>query len=71
MGWYSSKGKGILGVNLKHPTVTNGDGDALFPNYFGQDLFSMRCDANRDVKQLKVRPTGMIAGERRRSGLCH
>ena len=22
----------VLGVNLERPTVTNGDGDALFPN---------------------------------------
>jgi len=36
-----------MGVNLGHPIVTNGDfvayyseSDALFPNYFGQDLFS-------------------------------
>ena len=27
-------------VNLGRPIVTNGDGDALFPNYFGKDLFS-------------------------------
>jgi len=30
----------ILGVNLGHPIVTNGDFVTwLFPNYFGQDLF--------------------------------
>jgi len=29
----------VLGVNLGHPIVTNGDGDALFPYYFGEDLF--------------------------------
>ena len=28
----------VLGVNVGHPIVTNGDGDALFPNYFGEDL---------------------------------
>jgi len=31
----------VLGVNLGHPIVTNGDGDALFPNYFGEDLFNL------------------------------
>jgi len=30
----------VLGVNLGHPIVTNGDFAMwLFPNYFGQDLF--------------------------------
>jgi len=29
-----------LGVNLGRPVVTNGNGDALFPNYFGEDLFT-------------------------------
>jgi len=34
------KGKGtVLGVNLGCPIVTIGDGDALFPNYFGENLF--------------------------------
>jgi len=29
----------VLGVNLGHPIVTNGDfATRLFPNYFGQDL---------------------------------
>jgi len=38
------EGKGSLGVNLGHPIVTNGDGDALFPNYFGKDLLKVvRC----------------------------
>jgi len=37
----------VLGVNFGHAIVTNGDfvvylceSDALFPNYFGKDLFS-------------------------------
>jgi len=25
----------VLGVNFKRPIATNGDGDVLFPNYFG------------------------------------
>jgi len=25
----------VLGVHLRQPFVTNWDGDALFPNYFG------------------------------------
>jgi len=29
----------VLGLNLGLPIVTNVDGDALFPNYFGEDLF--------------------------------
>ena len=29
----------VWGVNLGRPIATNGDGDALFPNYFGEDLF--------------------------------
>ena len=29
----------VLGVNLGHPIVTIGDGDALFANYFGEILF--------------------------------
>jgi len=30
----------VLGVNLGHPIVTNGDFvTRLFQNYFGQDLF--------------------------------
>jgi len=35
------KDKGaVLGVNLGHPIVVNGDFVTwLFPNYFGQDLF--------------------------------
>jgi len=28
----------VLWVNLGRPIVTNGDGDALFQNYFGKDL---------------------------------
>ena len=32
-------GGGSFGVNLARPIVTNGDGDALFPNYFAGDLF--------------------------------
>ena len=33
------KGEGaVLGANLGHPIVTNGDGDALFPNYFAGGL---------------------------------
>ena len=34
-----------LGVNLGRPIVTSGDGDALFPNYFGEDfVFESECD---------------------------
>ena len=28
----------VFWVNLGHPIVTNGEGDVLFPNYFGEDL---------------------------------
>jgi len=27
----------VLGVNLRRPIVISGDGDALFPNYFGEE----------------------------------
>jgi len=30
----------VLGVNVGHTVVTNGKGDALFPDYFGKDLFT-------------------------------
>jgi len=30
------RGSGILGVNVGHSTVSNGDDDMLFPNYFGE-----------------------------------
>jgi len=30
----------VLGVSVGRPIVTNGDGDALLPNYFGEDLFN-------------------------------
>jgi len=29
------RGRGSLGMNFGRPIVTNGDGDAFFPNYFG------------------------------------
>ena len=28
--------EGSFGVNVKYPILTNGNGDALFPNYFGE-----------------------------------
>jgi len=31
----------VLGVNLGRPIVTSWDGDALFPNYFGEYLFTV------------------------------
>jgi len=31
-------------MNLGRPIVTNGDGDALFPNYFGQDSLQAGCE---------------------------
>jgi len=44
------KGRGSLGVNLWHPIVTNVnfvarlyESDALFPNYFGENLFNKFC----------------------------
>jgi len=39
MGVVIVEGKvAALGVNVGRPIVTNGDGDVLFPNYFGDDL---------------------------------
>jgi len=32
------EGAAVLGMNLGRPTVTSGDGDALFPDYFGGGL---------------------------------
>jgi len=36
-GYHRREGA-VLGVNVGRPIVTDGDGDALFPNYFGEDL---------------------------------
>ena len=35
------RGRGSFGVNLRHPLVTNGDGDVLFPNYIGRTCFRL------------------------------
>jgi len=42
---YSQRGRSSFGVNVGRPIVTNGDfvaylckSDALFPNYFGENL---------------------------------
>ena len=32
----------VLGVNLGRPIVINGDGEALFPNYFGAELLLIK-----------------------------
>jgi len=32
----------LEGVDLGHPIVTEGDGDALFPDYFAEDLLRFR-----------------------------
>ena len=36
----------VLGMNLGRPIVTNciWNGDALFPNYFGEDLFILNAN---------------------------
>jgi len=56
------RGMGVLGlgVNLGRPIVTNGDfvallwdeSDALFPNYFGEDLFTWMCETIKRVEIL-------------------
>jgi len=39
MGVVIVEGEGpVLGVNLGHAIVTSEDGDALFPNYFGEHM---------------------------------
>jgi len=39
MGLVIVEGEGaVLMVNVGRPIVTSGDGNALFPNYFGEDL---------------------------------
>jgi len=38
------RGRGSFGVNLGRPIVTNGDGDALFLNYFGEDLIAITTE---------------------------
>jgi len=42
----------VLGVNLGRPVVTSGDGDALFPNYFGEDLGLRACMQQRAKRLL-------------------
>jgi len=37
---------GVLGVNVGRPFVTNEDGDALFPNIFGENLFRPTLQQN-------------------------
>jgi len=46
----------VLGVNLRRPIVTNGDfvaqlceSDALFLNYFGEDLLAICCPSGCTV----------------------
>ena len=41
MGRDRRMGRGSFGVNVERPIVTNGDGDALFPNYFAEDFFTL------------------------------
>ena len=42
-GMVMVEGEGaVLGVNSGRFIVTNGDGDALFPNYFREDLTLFR-----------------------------
>jgi len=42
MGVVIFEGEGaVLGVNVGRPIVANGDGDELFPNYFGRTC--LRC----------------------------
>jgi len=49
----------VLGVNLGRSIVTTGDGDALFPNYLGEDLFDTALGLGTPVgrmRQLNERP---------------
>ena len=41
------RGRGIFGVNLGRLIVTNGNGDALFPNDFGRTYFASLDSASR------------------------
>ena len=36
---------------MRHPIVTNGDGDTLFPNYFGKELFTELMVVNKTGMQ--------------------
>ena len=40
-GGYRRREGALLGVNAGHPIVTNGDDNAFFPNFFGEDLFQI------------------------------
>jgi len=39
----------VLGVNLGHPIVTNGDDDMLYPSYFGVDLLNINDCRPQDL----------------------
>jgi len=57
----------VFGVNVEHPIVTNGDGDALFPNYFGEDLSSLSLYGPQKRKYTTyciVIRAGLIHGQR-------
>ena len=47
------EGKEVLGVNLGRPIVTNGDDDALFTNYFGED-FVMIIESKGKLKYALI-----------------
>jgi len=40
MGGDRRRGRDRFGVNLGRPILINGEGDAVFQNYFGEDLFT-------------------------------
>jgi len=47
----------VFWVNFGHPIVSNGDSDALFPKYFGEDLFYLVVLAAVVIISLSTRNT--------------
>ena len=49
-----------MGVNVGRPNVNNGDGDELFPNYFGEDLLALKWDVL--IREIHNENSQMIQG---------
>jgi len=55
MGVVIVEGEGaVLGMNLGSAIVTNGDGDALFPNYIKEDFFSFRDKKSTETSKHNI-----------------
>jgi len=49
-GGYRRRERGCFRENVGRPIVTNGDGDALFPNYFAEDLLTYLKNYSTETK---------------------